>query len=261
MHTAFDLKKEMFSARRTDEVVDPYALLDWGPLDRLGVVIDRPVGALGAGLLTLLAACAFYDCVPKRRRRPIYPEIYLFHVGGPWGIFINFDFWPDHKEVFVQPDAREMLRAINNRGITHLVVPDGALQPVEHRFKEPETAHDRLKCCYVYGIDGGAADGDVTLSTTAMDVLGNYEGVLEIDHFLANVATAQSPIPLRLRSKSEEENRLGFELVAARVAAELRKDDPTHVAARRRIDAARASGELRETYRRISVDEALMRLV
>ncbi len=258
MHTAFELKKGMFSAELNGRGIDPYELFDWGPLDRLGVVIDRRVGALGAGLMTLLAACAFYD-VPtaKRRKNPLYPEIYLFHVGGPWGNFINFDFWPDHKEVFLPADPQEVLRALNHCAITHLAIPDRSRKPIEHRFKEPEAAQDRIKRCFAYGVDGEVAAADVTLSSTTMSILNNYDGVLEIDSFLQNIATAESPIPLRLQSRSEEENRRSFELVSARVKAELRKDDPDHIAARRRIDDARKTGCIVEQYRRISVAEAL----
>ena len=81
---------------------------------------------------------------------PLYPEIYLFHVGGTWGSGVGFDFWPDRKEVFLPADAREVLRSINSHAITHLAIPDGEPKDVTHRFKEPEAAHDRLKRCFAY---------------------------------------------------------------------------------------------------------------
>ncbi len=37
-----------------------------------------------------------------------------------------FDVWPDHKEVTVPDHAEELLQAINDRGITRLLVEDGA---------------------------------------------------------------------------------------------------------------------------------------
>ena len=57
---------------------------------------------------------------------PVYPEIYLFHIGGPHGDFSYFDFWPPRKEVQVaasQPVS--LLEAINAHGITRLAMPLG----------------------------------------------------------------------------------------------------------------------------------------
>jgi hypothetical protein len=111
MHTAYELNGDMFSVSIDGVAAHRDELLTWGPLDCLGVVIDRPVGALGAGLLILLAITALYDVADRKRRtRLIYPDIFLFHVGGPWGAFSGFDFWPDHKEIFLGLDRREILR-------------------------------------------------------------------------------------------------------------------------------------------------------
>jgi hypothetical protein len=261
MHTAFDIKKAMFDIELEGRPAFREDILDWGSLDRLGVVMDRPYGALGAGLLTLLAITSFYDVAGKKRRqRPIYPEIYLFHRGGPWGNFIAFDFFPEHKEVFVDADPRAMLPAINSRGITHLVVPDGHRAPVEHRFKERDAATDRLKRCFAYGVSGDAADGDIRISTDTMLLLDNYTNVLRMDEYMSGIAQSANPIPLRLRSTSPEENRRTFEASVARLAGELRKDDPATIAADARVLAARAAGKLTETYRRIAPDEAFERL-
>jgi hypothetical protein len=54
-----------------------------------------------------------------------YPEIYLFHDGGPQGDHNSFDFWPPRKEVFIDGgDPVAMLSEINARAITRLAVPD-----------------------------------------------------------------------------------------------------------------------------------------
>lgn len=260
MHTAFDLKKRMFKASVEGRDVDPYELLEWREADRLGVLIDRPVGALGAGLMILLAASAFYD-VPgkKRRQRPLYPEIYLFHVGGPWGVFTNFDFWPDHKEIFLPEDPREALRAINNRGITHLLVIGQPLALVEHRFKEPEAAMDRIRKCWAYSPDGLAADGEIVISTQDMKILENYTGVLEMDAFLDRVEEGDNSL-LRVKSKSEEEDFRSYELSRRRVAVEMDKDAPSYLAAMARVSRARDAGMMEERFRAISVEDALQML-
>lgn len=257
MHTAFELKKRMFQVALEGQEVDAYGFLDWGPLDRLGVIIDRPVGALGAGLMILLAACAFYDTPGKKRRqRPLYPEIYLFHAGGPWGVFTNFDFWPDHKEIFLPNDPKEVLRAVNNRGITHLLVVDQPAAPVDHRFKEPEAALDRIKHCWAYGPNGAATHADVVIKASDANVLENYDGVLEIDQFLAKVAAGDKKL-LRAGSKTDDENNRSYEISNRRMARELDKNSLSHIDARARVDAARSANCLVETYRTIATSTAL----
>jgi hypothetical protein len=149
MHTAFDIKREMFAIRCDGDEIARDDFLHWEVRDRFGLVVNAPLGGLGAGLLTMVAITAFYDePTRKRRKRPLYPDIYIFHVGGPWGSHGSFDFWPDRKDVQVSDDPAEVLRAVNSHGITHLAVPDGEPRKTVHRYKEPEAAIDRIKQYY-----------------------------------------------------------------------------------------------------------------
>lgn len=260
MHTAFDVKKRMFRVTSGGREIDPYELLDWSERDRLGVLIDRPVGALGAGLMILLAASAFYDVVGKKRRqRPIYPEIYLFHVGGPWGVFTNFDFWPDHKEIFLPSDPVEVLSAVNNRGITHLLVVNQMSAVAEHRFKEPEAALDRLKRCWAYEPAGSVVDGDVVITTSDMSLLENYTRVLDMDIFLDRVTVGEKAM-LRVGAKSDEEDQRSYEISRKRLVRELDKGAPSYRKAATRISAALAAGTFSERFRAISGQDALQML-
>ncbi|EJL30799.1 hypothetical protein PMI01_03022 [Caulobacter sp. AP07] len=259
MHTAFDLNKSMFALTVDGQAADRDVLLDWEARDRLGVIIDRPVGALGAGLLTLMTITAFYDVRGKKRRqRPLYPDIFLIHAGGPWGPFVSFDFWPDHKEVFVEAEPRELLRGINHLGLTHLALPDRPRAAVVHRFKEPEAARDRLKMCFAYGPDGRVEGGDIAIRSDHPAVFDNFDAVLNIKRQLADLASApRSSIPRRLQSTSSDENKRAFAYISARAQAEARPDHPDHLAAAARLAKARGGAGLTETLRRVSVDCAL----
>lgn len=188
MHTAFCLREEMFSIQIEGAAGSREQLLGWGAQDRLGIVVNSPHGGLGAGLLTLLSVTAFYD-VPGSNRRavPLYPEIYLFHVGGAWGSGVGFDFWPDRKELFLPADPREVLRSINSHAITHLAVPDGELKDVVHRFKEPEAAHDRLKRCFAYAPGGSVTAADTSITTSSMSVISNFDSILRPELVLASM--------------------------------------------------------------------------
>ena len=93
MHAASQLFVEAFDVQVDGERVSPDAVFpDWSPLDRFGIVVTEPLGGLGASLLLQLAIAMFYSVRPDRRAgTPVYPEVYLFHVGGPHGDFSNFD--------------------------------------------------------------------------------------------------------------------------------------------------------------------------
>lgn len=259
MHTAFELKKNMFVVQANGQPIERDALLGWEVRDRLGVLIDRPVGALGAGLLILLAITAFYDMPGKRRRtHPLYPDIFLFHVGGAWGPFINFDFWPDHKEIFVAQDAGEVLRAINHRGITHLAVPDKPSKGVRLPFKEPEAAIDRIKQCYVYDPSGSVRDADVSIETTERVVMRNFRSVLDLETVLESTKDSEpSSIPMKLQSPHDDEALIAAQRMRQRVAQEIDKDHPEYRAAVQRLEAAEESGRLAQTVRRTGIEEIL----
>ena len=114
---------------RLDELFEGF-----GEHDRLGLVMRRPCGAVGASALITATITAFYDV--QRSRGPdffIYPDYYLFHVGGPLGDHARLDVWPRRKEVVVEDDPERILEAIDDRAITRLVVEDGP--PAERRAR------------------------------------------------------------------------------------------------------------------------------
>jgi hypothetical protein len=147
--------------------------------DRLGVVIRRPCGAVGASALLLAAITAFYDIQRGRAEEFfIYPDYFLFHVGRALGDHRRLDVWPSHKEVVVADDPEELLRAINDRAITRLVVQDGT--PGEGAFA-PETlasARGRIVTGLAYSANGCAREPDVAIAGNT--VTESYvAGVLE----------------------------------------------------------------------------------
>ena len=98
----------------------------FGEHDRLGLVMRRPCGAVGASALIAATITAFYDI--QRSREPdffVYPDYYLFQVGGPLGDHARLDIWPRRKEVVVDDDPERILEAVDDRAISRLVVEDG----------------------------------------------------------------------------------------------------------------------------------------
>jgi hypothetical protein len=223
VHSARELRSSAFEIEAAGRVVGlPDLLEGFGEHDRLGVVIGRPGGGLGASALITATITAFYDL--QRARGPdffIYPDYYLFHLGKPFGNHSRLDIWPEHKEVVVPAEAQEVLRGVNDRAITRLVVEDGEPREPELGAEELASARARLTSCLAYSPTGRVTDADVRVTSNAV-----VEGYVETTLDRGDV------IPPEQRSQ-------------IRRAREGLVEDGVPV----------------ETYRRIELDEALSRLV
>ena len=224
MHTAEELSSPSFAI----QVEGRAATLDdlfpgFVEHDRLGVVVRHPCGAVGASTLILAAVTAFYDAQrAKGEEFFIYPDYFLFHMGARLGDHGMLDIWPAHKEVVVPDEPEELLRAINDRGITRLLVEDQVCTHTESTFERESlaSASDRIVTALAYSPTGRVAGGDVL-------VAGN--GVTE--SYVAAVLEESSQVAARARE----------EIALARRA--LYQD-----------------GVPVESYRRVTLDDALAQL-
>jgi hypothetical protein len=245
MHSARELSSSAFEievAGRESRLVD---LFDgFGEHDRLGVIVGQPGGALGASALITAAITAFYDL--QRARGPdffIYPDYYVFHVGQPFGDHSRLDIWPAHKEVVVPAQPAEVLRAVNDRAITRLVVEDGEPHADELGAEELASARARIKTCLAYSAAGRVADADVRIAANAV-VEGYVATTLDPERRAAELRARGAD------SRADEVAAHGDEIPPERrgeikLAREALSDDGVPV----------------ETYRRIELDEALALLV
>ena len=255
MHVATLLSAEMFDVSVDGcpgTIAD--ALPDWRLHDRLGVVIDEPLGGVGASHLIQIASVAYYDARPERRKQ-VYPEIYAFHVGRGQASHAAYDFWPARREVIVTGDHRDLLDAINDRAITRLVLPNRTPRVVEHRRKEKEAAADRLVQAFLYDPSGRVADGDLAIAGNDTKTEYSPGRVLRPVY----VQPAPTPAPARPGPAGQVKERDP----AYGQWLEARRGDITDAerdAAVARREAITRDGLVRETYRRIPVADALERL-
>jgi hypothetical protein len=212
--------------------------------------------------MSQLAITALYDIRPSRRAgRPdgqhpdaVYPEIYLFHVGGEFGDHSAMDFWPARKEVFVEKDAREVLDAINDRAITRLAVPDRDPVPLEHQWKEPAAARDRVRSAFAYSANGRVRDATWEIRGLERRTEKNAELILDPTKRYANAAAGK---------RNDDSDVLGTKR-SWRLRTEERRDEARSgidLAQSRREAIRDSRGLASETYRDITVDEALFMLV
>jgi len=244
MHVVTLLKADMFDVEIDGKPASiAQALPDWNPHDRFGLVIDDALGGIGATHLLQIATTSFYDVKPSRRTElTVYPEIYAFHIGKGYGAHAPYDFWPARREIITSLDHREVLDAINDRGITRLAVPNRAPLEVVHRPKEVD----------VYSPSGRVSDPDLVISGNDKRTEYNPNSALRpryTDSRPASVSTAAKPVKELDSSYQEWLRQREHDLTAEeRAFVERRRQD------------LRQDGLVTETYRRVGVREALMRL-
>jgi hypothetical protein len=214
----------------------------FGEHDRLGLVMRRPCGAVGASALIAATITAFYDIQRSRGADFfIYPDYYLFHVGGPLGDHARLDIWPRRKEVIVGDDPERILEAIDDRAVTRLVVEDGPRREHELDAEALASARARVVSCLAYSASGRVDTADVRIASNEVTE-GYVEAILDPEARME-----------RLRAE-------GGEGVARADAIAVRAGE---VAPEVRREIAAARGELLEdgvpveSYRRVGLDEAL----
>jgi hypothetical protein len=170
--------------------------------DRLGLVMSRPCGAVGASALITATITAFYDI--QRSRGPdffVYPDYYLFHVGRPLGDHGQLDVWPRRKEVVVESEPEQILEAIDDRAITRLVVEDGEPGEAPLDKEALASARARIVTCLAYSASGRVDAEDVRIASNPVTE-GYVKDVLECSTEVA--ADARSEIELARRELSED---------------------------------------------------------
>lgn len=162
MHSTRELTSAAFTLELAGQPVTiPELFPGFDARDRLGIVVHHPGGALGASVLTLATITAFYDLQRASGDEFfIYPDYFVFHVGRQHGNHAMLDIWPDHKEVMVANEPEAVLRAINDRAITRLLVPDGL--PGNPSFSRATLASGCLRSALAYAPGGRVQDADVT---------------------------------------------------------------------------------------------------
>ena len=252
MHTATQLNTSQFSVSIDGVVATREDLFPgWGESDRLGVIIDRPLGALGASLAIQLGITLFYDVAPKRRKSTLYPEVYLFHVGGRFGDFSNFDIFPPRKEVFLADAPAMILEALNDRAISRLLVVEGEVGQAQHHFKEPASAYDRIKSVLAYSPSGAVHNSDVVIDGLSRRVEVNAKNTI---HPPAEAYGAASPA---VDEGASGVKMHGNEIIPPWTNRSEEVVEFDRLKAKKQFEKKKADGHIRESYRRVSLSDAL----
>jgi hypothetical protein len=253
MHSSRELRSSSFEVRvggRPAGIPDLFE--GFAEQDRLGLVMSSPCGAVGASALIGATITAFYDFHRAREERFfVYPDYYLFHVGRPLGDHARLDVWPRRKEVVVRDEPQAILEAIDDRAITRLVVEDGEPSELGLEAEAVASARGRIRTCLAYSPAGRVEDADVEIAGNGVTE-AYVEAILDPETRIERLrAEASATRTAAIESRSSIESRIAA--IESRIG-EVERD------ARMRILRARGDlldGRSVETYRRISLDEAL----
>lgn len=141
--------------------------------DRLGVVVRSPGGSAGASGLLMATITKFYDfhrgqLGEGKEKLWIYPDYFVFHISD-WHLdHYWLDVWPPHKEVIVENDSEQILEAINDRGITRLLVEDISPSHATFLRETLNNAQLRIKSALAFSPNGRVSAGDVRVRNKSL---------------------------------------------------------------------------------------------
>ncbi|MBB6647820.1 hypothetical protein H5V44_16270 [Halobellus sp. MBLA0160] len=147
----------------------------------MGIVMRTGAEGLGAGNFILSYVTAFYDYLRETRKEDFfeYPDYYTFQTTNEPADYRMLDIYPDHKNVTVEPDAEQLLRAINDRGITTLLVPDVPPTSPDVDNITLQSVHRRIDHCYVYAPDGRPSNGEFLIRQPHQPASEWFEATVE----------------------------------------------------------------------------------
>jgi hypothetical protein len=240
MHSSRELRSSSFEVRVDGRPVRLEDLFEgFGEQDRLGVVMSRPCGAVGASALIAATITAFYDIHRARGEEFfVYPDYYLFHVGRPLGDHARLDVWPRRKEVVVEEEPQAILEAIDDRAITRLAVEDGEPAEADLDDEVVASARGRIRTCLAYSPGGRVKDADMEVASNPVTE-GYVEAILDpearIARLRAQLAAAQVDAASAGGSRADAASAGGSQADASSVS--VASAGPQANALRARIEA------------------------
>lgn len=279
MHVSVLCRPELFSAAQQDQ---PRAVEDmlpgWTRYDRLGVVVNEPMGLVGASVMIQLATALFYTAEPARRQDQ-YPPLFVFHAGDRYGDYSALDVWPPRREVFLRHGPYELLGALRDRSITRLLLPESTAVQIGAESDTPAGNHhnppwvadapsgwtdaasfrEQLATAYLYSPRGTVQHADISLSTADPDCEAMVEDVLAPHQCYHHFARRddESLLAMGAGPSTVTDLRLWLSRLRTRLD-EVDGSIRTDLLRRRR--QLSTTGAITQTYRSLTSEEALWAL-
>lgn len=177
MHTAEELCRTDFEYRADGQLVSRSEVVPIiTPDDRIGVVMGAGTDGIGAGNFVLFCVTAFYDHLREAKDGFFeYPDYYTFQATTDPADYRMLDIYPDHKNVTVEPEAEQLLRSINDRAITILLVPEVPIKTPEIKEITRRSAERRIDYCFLYASDGRPTEAGFSIQLPRQRVEDWYQ--------------------------------------------------------------------------------------
>lgn len=181
MHTLHDLSAADFRYRTNGRSVNRDELMPAiGVNDRVGLVMGTGEEGLGGANFLLSCVVDFYETLGEHKDEFFeYPDFYTIQATADPADYRMFDVYPDHKNVEVVADPEAILRAVNDRGISILMVPDRSqhspeLEDITRRSAERTNEH-----AFLYSPSGQLGGDGFEISLPRQAVEDWFETVVE----------------------------------------------------------------------------------
>lgn len=181
MHTLHDLSADDFRYRTSGRTVDRAEVMPAIDVsDRVGIVMGAGDEGLGAANFLLSCVIDFYDTLRERKDEFFeYPDFYTFQATTDPADYRMFDVYPDHKNVEVETEAETVLRAVNDRGISVLLVADRTRTDPEIQDVTRRSAERTIDQAFLYDSSGRLDGGGFEISLPRRPVADWFETTVE----------------------------------------------------------------------------------
>lgn len=181
MHTAEELEAPDFEYLSDGKPVSRSDVMPTiAPEDRVGVVMGTGTDGIAAGNFILSCVTAFYDHLREAKGDFFeYPDYYTFQTTEDAADYGMLDIYPDHKNVTVEPDAEQLLRAISDRAINILLVPDVSNRRPDVDDITLRSVERRIEHCYRYAHDGRLEDPEFSIRQPRRPAGDWYETIIK----------------------------------------------------------------------------------
>lgn len=196
MHASEVLHTAEFKIEKDGEPQDLWDIFPgFRHTEKLGIVSVTPGDAMRAAPLLCAAIGAFYEDVRRHTKDfYVYPNFFMFHVGGGLhGYHSPLEIWPQTREVEVENDPQALLAALNDRGITRLILPTApgaegrvmlhAAQLAKRRFRTVvTTSNDPEREAWTVAPSDNAASMTVRCARNSRPKLGDERTDYWMEH-------------------------------------------------------------------------------
>lgn len=227
MHTLDELDAADFRYVSEGRSVDRAEVMPAiGLEDRVGVVMGPGTGGIGAGNFILSCVIDFYDTLRDRKEDFFeYPDFYTFQATTDPADYRMFDIYPDHKNVATEADAESVLRAVNDRAIDVLLVPNRWPSSPEIEDVTRRSAERGIESCFLYAPDGELDEKSFAIGAPRQPIEGWFETTAESIHETSPEANWRNGREDRRRIR-QEFRRLSLEQALEYLPADERRAVP-----------------------------------